>query len=72
MTDQREAEPAHHDPDFSRYGDDRLREECGVFGVFGHPNAAAITALPQPAKVSQNVPIASAAYFFVFMIFSLC
>src|ERR1700682_2339165 len=35
-------------------------------------NAAAITALPQPAKVSQNVPIASAAYFFVFMISSLC
>src|SRR3954466_9100178 len=26
---------------------------------------AAITALPQPAKVSQNVPMASAAYFFV-------
>src|SRR6185295_14775787 len=26
---------------------------------------AAITALPHPAKVSQNVPIASAAYFFV-------
>ena len=30
-------------------------------------NAAAITALPHPANVSQNVPIASAAYFFVFM-----
>ncbi|MEC8578818.1 MAG: amidophosphoribosyltransferase, partial [Pseudomonadota bacterium] len=26
------------------YGD-RLREECGVFGVFGHPDAAALTAL---------------------------
>jgi amidophosphoribosyltransferase len=25
--------------------EDRLREECGVFGVFGHPDAAAITAL---------------------------
>ncbi len=24
---------------------DRLREECGVFGMFGHPDAAAITAL---------------------------
>jgi amidophosphoribosyltransferase len=24
---------------------DRLREECGVFGIFGHPSAAAITAL---------------------------
>src|SRR5436305_3874561 len=23
---------------------DRLREECGVFGIFGHPDAAAITA----------------------------
>src|SRR5882724_1393141 len=29
--------------------------------------AAAITALPQPANVSQNVPMASAAYFFVSM-----
>src|SRR5262245_4880351 len=28
------------DPD-----DDRLREECGVFGIFGHPDAATITAL---------------------------
>jgi amidophosphoribosyltransferase len=26
-------------------GDDRLREECGVFGIYGHPDAAAITAL---------------------------
>src|SRR5438552_15589353 len=24
---------------------DRLREECGVFGIFGHTDAAAITAL---------------------------
>src|SRR5437868_3548692 len=32
--------------------------------------AAARTALPQPANVSQNVPIASAVYFFAF-IFSL-
>ena len=24
---------------------DRLREECGVFGIFGHPEAAALTAL---------------------------
>ena len=24
---------------------DRLREECGVFGIFGHPDGAAITAL---------------------------
>src|SRR5256714_2361441 len=32
---------------------DRLREECGVFGIFGHPDAAALTALgwhaPAPA-----------------------
>jgi amidophosphoribosyltransferase len=25
--------------------DDHLREECGVFGVFGHPDAAAVAAL---------------------------
>src|ERR1700732_745275 len=24
---------------------DRLREECGVFGILGHPDAAAITTL---------------------------
>jgi amidophosphoribosyltransferase len=33
-------EPESFDPDA-----DRLREECGVFGIFGHPDAAAITAL---------------------------
>ncbi len=27
------------------FEDDRLHEECGVFGVFGHPEAAALTAL---------------------------
>jgi amidophosphoribosyltransferase len=37
-------------PGDSREGDldldgDRLREECGVFGIYGHPDAAAITAL---------------------------
>ena len=32
------------DADFDPYAD-RLREECGVFGIFGHPDAAAITAL---------------------------
>src|SRR5438067_11394559 len=32
--------PAAFDPDA-----DRLREESGVFGIFGHPDAAAITAL---------------------------
>ena len=25
--------------------EDRLREECGVFGIFGHPDSAALTAL---------------------------
>jgi len=33
-----------HSPDLDLEGD-RLREECGVFGIFGHPDAAAITAL---------------------------
>jgi amidophosphoribosyltransferase len=32
-------------PPPSRYSDDRLREECGVFGVLGHDDAAALTAL---------------------------
>jgi amidophosphoribosyltransferase len=27
------------------FDDDKLREECGVFGVFGHDDAAALTAL---------------------------
>jgi amidophosphoribosyltransferase len=33
------SEPLMHDDA------DKLREECGVFGIFGHPDAAAITAL---------------------------
>jgi amidophosphoribosyltransferase len=43
MRDNAMAEPTDldtFDPD-----SDRLREECGVFGIFGHPDAAAITAL---------------------------
>ncbi|HRD76883.1 MAG TPA: class II glutamine amidotransferase, partial [Hyphomicrobiaceae bacterium] len=32
-------------PTFNRHGDDRLREECGVFGIFGHDDAAALTVL---------------------------
>lgn len=28
-----------------RFADDRLHEECGVFGILGHPEAAAFTAL---------------------------
>ncbi|MEI8146538.1 MAG: amidophosphoribosyltransferase, partial [Alphaproteobacteria bacterium] len=31
-------------PDFDLESD-RLHEECGVFGIYGHPDAAAITAL---------------------------
>jgi amidophosphoribosyltransferase len=27
------------------FDDDKLKEECGIFGVFGHPDAAALTAL---------------------------
>src|SRR3981081_4388132 len=46
--------PTSADRDASNWGEpeldgDRLREECGVFGIFGHPDAAAITALVLPA-----------------------
>ena len=34
-----------HSEDDLDLDSDRLREECGVFGIFGHPEAAAITAL---------------------------
>jgi amidophosphoribosyltransferase len=41
----RDPDPASGpDLDFDLDGD-RLREECGVFGIFGHPDAAAVTAL---------------------------
>ena len=33
------------DPAGVELDDDRLHEECGVFGIFGHPDAAAIVAL---------------------------
>jgi amidophosphoribosyltransferase len=36
---------ARSEPSARSADDDRLREECGVFGIFGHPDAAAITAL---------------------------
>jgi amidophosphoribosyltransferase len=45
MTDCQNADKKLPGPGYLRYGDDRLREECGVFGIFGHPDAAAITAL---------------------------
>jgi amidophosphoribosyltransferase len=41
---QLELDLAPADPEFDPDAD-RLREECGVFGIFGHPDAAAITAL---------------------------
>ena len=31
--------------DLTWLDEDRLHEECGVFGIFGHPDAAALTAL---------------------------
>ena len=37
-------DPGQSDLDFDLDAD-RLREECGIFGIFGHPAAAAITAL---------------------------
>jgi amidophosphoribosyltransferase len=39
-----ESTPDPHYQAFDPDGD-RLREECGVFGIFGHPDAAPITAL---------------------------
>jgi len=45
MTYSEDTEQKLRGPGYLRYGDDRLREECGVFGIFGHPDAAAITAL---------------------------
>ncbi len=44
-TDRLEHDLMSQDANQSRYQDDRLREECGVFGIFGHPDAAALTAL---------------------------
>ncbi|HCM83758.1 MAG TPA: amidophosphoribosyltransferase, partial [Rhodospirillaceae bacterium] len=29
----------------AQYDDDKLHEECGIFGVFNHPDASALTAL---------------------------
>ena len=40
--DRKDTEPGSLDLDLEA---DRLREECGIFGIFGHPAAAAITAL---------------------------
>jgi len=38
-------DPLGFSPPPRRYGDDRLHEECGVFGILGHDDAAALTAL---------------------------
>ncbi len=43
--DDDEANPSKFCPRENRFGDDRLREECGVFGIFGHPDASALTVL---------------------------
>ena len=32
-------------PNAPQFDGDKLREECGVFGIFGHPDAAALTVL---------------------------
>ncbi len=37
--------PAHDHSDDPFYDDDKLKEECGVFGVIGVPEAASFTAL---------------------------
>jgi amidophosphoribosyltransferase len=33
------------DADTDDFLSDRFHEECGVFGIYGHPDAAALTAL---------------------------
>jgi amidophosphoribosyltransferase len=40
-----QAAEAYGDGGSSPFDDDHLHEECGVFGVYGHPQAAALTAL---------------------------
>ncbi|MBL8573886.1 MAG: amidophosphoribosyltransferase [Hyphomicrobiaceae bacterium] len=43
--------------------DDHLHEECGVFGVFGHPQAAALTALGLHALQHRGQEAAGIASF---------
>ena len=52
---------AEFDPDA-----DRLREECGVFGIFGHPDAAAITALGLHALQHRGQEAAGIVSFGIF------
>ena len=47
------------------FNDDRLREECGIFGVYGHPDAAALTALGLHAlqhRGQESVGIVTVSY----------
>src|SRR5258708_18316745 len=44
-TDLQDSDLQDSDLEDSGLEGDTLREECGVFGIFGHPEAAAITAL---------------------------
>ena len=44
MQDSNSGFDQHKPEDLDLFAD-RLREECGVFGILGHPDAAAITAL---------------------------
>ncbi len=45
MTGFDQADLFENDPDALDLDDDRLREECGVFGIFKHDDAAAMTTL---------------------------
>ncbi len=45
------------------FDDDRLHEECGVFGVYGHPQAAALTALGLHALQHRGQEAAGIATF---------
>ena len=41
------------DPAFLDADADRVREECGVFGIFGHPDAAAIGRSERAAAIAE-------------------
>ncbi|WP_431860035.1 amidophosphoribosyltransferase [Azospirillum sp.] len=45
------------------FDDDKLREECGVFGIYAHPQAAAITALGLHALQHRGQEAAGIASF---------
>ena len=56
---------AGHDTENSVFGreTDDLREKCGVFGIYGHPDAAAITALGLHALQHRGQEAAGIATF---------